>query len=108
MEQTHTLVVGASLSGLAGAASLQRQNIAYTIIEKEAQAAMPWRKHYERLHLHTPKGLSQLPYKKYGSAIPRYPSREQVVAYAEAYQNEFGIHPLFYTEATSITKEGAY
>src|SRR5215218_9498593 len=108
MVQTHTLVVGASLSGLAVAASLQKRGIAYSLIEKEAQAAMPWRRHYERLHLHTPKELSQLPYKKFRSDIPHYPSRQQVVAYVDAYQNEFGIHPLFYTDATSITKEGAY
>ena len=49
-----------------------------------------------------------MPYKKYDSSIPRYPSRQQVVDYLEAYQKEFNITPLFNTEAISIKKEGDY
>jgi indole-3-pyruvate monooxygenase len=81
MKQTYALIVGASISGLASAASLQKEDIEYIIIEKEVQVATPWRKHYDRLHLHTNKNLSNLPYKKFGRAIPRYPSRQQVVDY---------------------------
>ena len=55
MQQTNTLIVGASISGLASAASLQKQGIQYIIIEKQGQAAAPWRNHYHRLHLHTNK-----------------------------------------------------
>lgn len=106
MIQTHTLIVGASISGLALASSLQKKGIEYIIIEKEAQVATPWRNHYERLHLHTSKGLSNLPYKKFGSSIPKYPSRQQVVDYLEDYQKEFNINPLLNTEAGSIKKEG--
>ena len=58
MKQTCTLIVGASFSGLASAACLQNEDIEYIIIEKEAQVATPWRKHYDRLHLHTNKSLS--------------------------------------------------
>jgi hypothetical protein len=105
MQPTTTLIVGASVSGLACAASLQRKGIDYIIIEKEPQTAMPWRRHYERLHLHTNKTLSNLPYKKFSAAIPRYPSRRQVVDYLEQYQKEFGIHPVFNTEAVSVRKE---
>ena len=108
MKQTCTLIVGASFSGLASAACLQNEGVEYTIIEKEAQIATPWRKHYDRLHLHTNKSLSTLPYKKFGSTIPRYPSRQQVVDYLEDYQNEFNITPLFNIEAKKINKDGAY
>ena len=108
MNQTHTLIVGASISGLACASSLQRYGIDYTIIEKQSQVATPWRNHYDRLHLHTNKSLSNLPYKKFGNAIPRYPSRRQVVDYLEDYQKEFNINPLFNTEAKLIKKEGDY
>ena len=83
MKQTETLVVGASISGLASASSLQKQGIEYIIIEKEAQVATTWRNHYERLHLHTNKRVSNLPYKKFDSTVPRYPSRRQVVEYLQ-------------------------
>jgi len=105
MKQTETLIVGASISGLASASSLQKQYIEYTVIEKKSQVAAPWRNHYDRLHLHTNKRVSNLPYKKFGTAIQRYPTRQQVVDYLEDYQQEFNIHPVFNTEAKSIRKE---
>ena len=108
MEQTNTLIIGGSIAGLASAACLQKKGIKYIIIEKEPQVATPWRNHYQRLHLHTPKSLSNLPYKKFGKDVPRYPSRIQVVKYLEEYQNEFHISPDFNTEATSVKKDGNY
>src|ERR1700676_358141 len=108
MEQTSALVVGASISGLALVASLQKKGIEHIIIEKERQVATPWRNHYDRLHLHTNKSLSTLPYKKFGSKIPRYPSRQQVIEYLEDYQNEFNINPVFNTEAKHVKKEADY
>ncbi|MBD0295588.1 MAG: NAD(P)/FAD-dependent oxidoreductase [Flavisolibacter sp.] len=108
MKQTGTLIVGASVSGLALAASLQKQGIEYIIIEKQSQIASPWRHHYDRLHLHTNKRVSNLPYKKFDSKIPRYPTRQQVVEYLEDYQRTFNIHPAFKTEAKAIRKESDY
>jgi hypothetical protein len=70
--------------------------------------ATPWRNHYDRLHLHTNKSLSNLPYKKFGNTIPLYPSRQQVVDYLDNYQKEFNINPVFNTEAKLIRKEGDY
>ena len=106
--QTNTLIVGAGISGLATAACLQRQSIEYVIIEKHDQVASAWQNHYERLHLHTNKRLSQLPYKKFGKNIPRYPSRQQVIDYLNDYQKTLNIQPVFNTTATSIKKEGGY
>lgn len=108
MKQTHTLIVGASVSGLSSASCLQKQGIEYIVIEKQAQIAMPWHNHYDRLHLHTPKSMSNLPYKKFRATIPLYPARQQVVDYLSDYQKEFNINPIFNTEAKSIKKEGDY
>ncbi|HTE12504.1 MAG TPA: NAD(P)/FAD-dependent oxidoreductase, partial [Chitinophagaceae bacterium] len=108
MKQTETLVVGASISGLASAASLQKQDIGYIVIEKQSKVAAPWRNHYDRLHLHTNKRVSNLPFKKFDNTIPRYPTRLQVVNYLEDYQKEFNINPIFNTEAKSIRREADY
>ena len=106
VKHTNTLIIGASISGLASAACLQKSHLEYIVIEKEAQAATPWRNHYDRLHLHTSKRFSHLPYKKFGKGIPRYPDRQQVVDYLDDYQKEFDIHPVFNTEALAVRKEG--
>ena len=103
-KQTKTLIIGASVAGLASAAALQKQGIDFVIIEKNAQIATPWRNHYHRLHLHSSKRFSNLPYKKFAGSIPRYPSRQQVVDYLEEYQKEFAIEPYYNTEALSIRR----
>lgn len=83
-----------------------KKGIECTVIEKNSQIAAPWRNHYERLHLHTSKSLSNLPYKKFGREIPRYPSRQQVVDYLDDYQKTFHINPFFNTEAKATKKMG--
>ncbi len=108
MKQTQTLIVGASVSGLASACCLQKMGMEYNVIEKQAQVATPWRNHYDRLHLHTNKSLSNLPYKKFGNAISRYPNRQQVIDYLEDYRKEFNINPIFNTEAKSVKREADY
>jgi len=105
IRETHTLIIGASFSGLASASNLQKRGIEYVVIEKEQRVASAWRNHYERLHLHTHKSLSNLPFKKFDKEIPRYPSRKQVIEYLESYQKEFNITPIFNTEATSVKRK---
>ncbi|HTQ29511.1 MAG TPA: NAD(P)/FAD-dependent oxidoreductase [Puia sp.] len=108
MTETQTIIVGASFSGLACAACLQKRGIPYLVLEKQDSVGAPWRRHYQRLHLHTNKRVSHLPYRKFGPGLPRYPARDQVVAYLEEYQKAFDIHPLFHTEAISIHRENGY
>lgn len=103
--QTEVLIIGASVAGLSTAAALQKRGIPYTIIEKADRVGAPWHQHYHRLHLHTPKGFSNLPYKKFPGSTPRYPSRQQVIDYLEDYRHSFNINPRFNTEALSITRE---
>ncbi len=105
MKETNILIIGASVSGLSSAACLQKQGLDYILIEKTSAVATPWRNHYRRLHLHTNKRISNLPYKKFGKAIPRYPSRQEVVDYLDNYQKQFRIDPVFNTEAKKIKKE---
>jgi indole-3-pyruvate monooxygenase len=108
IQETNTLIVGASVAGLASACCLKKEGVDYIIIEKQSAAVTPWRNHYDRLHLHTNKTLSHLPYKKFPSHIARYPKRTEVVEYMESYQKEFDIKPIFNAEARSIHNEGGY
>lgn len=55
------------------------------VLEKADQVGASWRRHYDRLHLHTTRRLSALP----GLAVPRrfgrWVSRDDVVRYLEKY-----------------------
>jgi cation diffusion facilitator CzcD-associated flavoprotein CzcO len=57
-----TVIVGASAAGIAAAACLRRARVPFVLLEQSKEIASAWRKHYERLHLHTNKGLSSLPH----------------------------------------------
>ncbi len=105
LKETDTIIIGASIAGLATAACLQKKNIPFIILEKEEKVAAPWHRHYDRLHLHTPRSLSNLPYKKFEKNISTYPSRLEVVDYLLKYQNAFSINPIFNSEVISIKRQ---
>lgn len=101
-----TIIVGASAAGLATAACLKRRGLPFELLEANAQVGTAWRNHYDRLHLHTTKALSELPFVGFPRQAPRYPSREQVVAYLESYARAFGLEPRFGERVTAIRREG--
>lgn len=92
---TETLVIGASAAGMATAAELRKRGREFEIVEAEDVVAASWRRQYDRLHLHTPKGSSALPGLAMRKSWPRYPAREQVVEYLELYQEHFDLQPHF-------------
>ena len=90
-----TIVIGAGPAGLAVAACLKRVGIACLILEQADKVGVAWHRHYERLHLHTAKAYSALPFVPFPSDFPRYPSRLQVISYLEAYARQFQLEPRF-------------
>ncbi|MFL5273509.1 MAG: NAD(P)-binding domain-containing protein [Anaeromyxobacteraceae bacterium] len=99
-EQTDVVVIGAGPAGLAVGACLRRAGVGFVILEREATVGSSWRRHYDRLHLHTDRGHSSLPYLPLPRDAPRYPSRDQVVAYLEAYARAFELSPRCHEEVT--------
>lgn len=99
---TNTVIIGASAAGLASAACLKRADIAFELLEKREHTGNLWRTAYDRLHLHTNRAISSLPYTPMPASYPRYPAREQVVQYLEMYQQEHDLHPRFGQAVTSV------
>ncbi len=93
--ETSTLIVGAGAAGLAVAACLKERGIPFLLLEQNDRVATAWRRHYDRLHLHTSRSLSGLPGLPMPHDYPRFPSRDQVVAYLEQYAAHFGLEPMF-------------
>ena len=106
MTEIDTVVIGASASGLATAACLKKAGVPHLLLEREQHVGHAWRNHYERLHLHTPRGISGLPGLPLPRDYPQYASREQVVAYLEAYVAHHGLAPRFGSEVTRVAREG--
>lgn len=79
------VVVGAGPGGLAAAGALRMRGVDPLVLDGAGHVGTRWRGHYDRLHLHTPRGWSHLP----GYPIPkrygRWVARDDVVRYLEEY-----------------------
>lgn len=93
--QTPNLIIGAGPAGLAVAGRLRKMNVPFEIIEQTDQIASSWHNHYDRLHLHTVKQLSALPYLPFPENYPVYVSRLKLVEYYKQYARQFQIEPHF-------------
>jgi len=93
MQPDDILVIGAGPAGLATSACLRHAGLLHVVLEREAQIASAWHRHYDRLHLHTTKTHSALPYVPWPQAAPRYPSREQVLQYLQEYAARHQVAP---------------
>ncbi|WP_121062958.1 flavin-containing monooxygenase [Chachezhania antarctica] len=102
-----TIVIGAGPAGLAVAACLKQDGADVAVLERETCVGSSWHRHYDRLHLHSPKWLSYLPGRPMPKDWPRYPSRGQVVEYLEDYAQANGLALLFGVEVTGVAEDGA-
>jgi cation diffusion facilitator CzcD-associated flavoprotein CzcO len=94
-QRTEVVVIGAGPAGLAVGACLRREGIPFTILERADRVGAVWHRHYQRLHLHTDKAHSRLPFTAWPRGCPTYPSRNQVIDYLESYARRHELEPRF-------------
>jgi cation diffusion facilitator CzcD-associated flavoprotein CzcO len=99
-DTTDVIIVGAGPSGLATGACLRARGARFVMLEQADAVGATWRRHYERLHLHTVARFSALPRMPWPERTGLYPSRAQVVAYLDAYAKRFALEPRFGTTVT--------
>ena len=85
-ESRRVYVVGGGPGGLAAGAELRRRGLQPVILERGEQVGTSWRAGYDRLHLHTVRGLSGLPGFGIPRAAGRWASRDAVIDYLERYR----------------------
>ncbi|MBI3805627.1 MAG: NAD(P)/FAD-dependent oxidoreductase [Nitrospirae bacterium] len=88
-----TIIIGAGPAGLAVGACLKGAGLPFLILEQSDQVGAAWHRHYNRLHLHTDKAHSALPFVPFPKEVPRYPSRLEVIRYLERYAQQFQLRP---------------
>ena len=106
MISASVVVVGAGPAGLATGARLRRAGIDFEILEAEDRVAPAWHRHYERLHLHTVKETSHLPFKPFEDEDPRYIPRARLVEYFREYAEEMDLEPRLGEEVVEISGDG--
>lgn len=91
IDYVEVAVVGGGPGGLAAAAMIKKAGLRPVIFERAEAVGSSWRGHYDRLHLHTVRWLSDLP----GLPFPRsegwFVPREGVIRHLERYAAHFGL-----------------
>lgn len=104
VQRARAVIVGGGPAGIATAACLRRRGLDPLVLEKGDTVAPAWRRHYERLHLHTTRGASGLPGRPMPADYPKYPSRDQVFDYLRRYALEEGVEIRFGVEVTRVRR----
>ncbi|MGW2637455.1 flavin-containing monooxygenase [Streptomyces sp. NPDC001348] len=97
-------VIGAGPGGLAAAYSLRARGIRAVVLEKSDRVGASWRRHYDRLHLHTTRRLSALPGLPMPRRFGRWVSRDNVVRYLEKYAEHHGLEIVTGVEVSRIER----
>ena len=105
MERCDVVVIGAGPAGLATAGALRHYGIGATVLERDAIGAS-WRRHYDRLHLHTVRWLSHLPGYKMPRRYGDWVSRDDVVEYLEDYVDAHNIDVRQGVEVEGLERDG--
>lgn len=98
------VIVGAGSAGLATAAALRRRRIPAVLLERGAGVGDSWRLRHEELRLNTTRRLSDLPGLRMPRATGRWPSRDDYVAYLEAYAEHHRLEVRFGVRALAIER----
>ncbi|MGW1211062.1 flavin-containing monooxygenase [Streptomyces sp. NPDC002499] len=105
---THTnrpvYVIGGGPGGLAVAYALRARGMRAVVLEKSDHVGASWRRHYDRLHLHTTRRLSSLPGLTMPRRFGRWVSRDDVVRYLEKYAEHHELEIVTGVEVSRVER----
>ncbi|RKN41882.1 flavin-containing monooxygenase [Streptomyces hoynatensis] len=99
-------VIGAGPAGLSAAAALAGHGIRAVVLEKSGEVGAAWRRHYDRLRLHTTRRWSSLPGLPIPRAAGRWVAREDFVRYLEGYARHHRLDLATGVEVARIDRAG--
>ncbi|WP_328895659.1 flavin-containing monooxygenase [Streptomyces sp. NBC_00236] len=103
-EDRPVYVIGGGPGGLAAAAALREQGVRAVVLEKSADVGASWRRHYDRLHLHTTRRWSALPGLPMPRRFGRWVSRDDVVRYLEKYAEHHELEVVTGVEVSRVDR----
>ncbi|MEI7030587.1 NAD(P)/FAD-dependent oxidoreductase [Streptomyces pratensis] len=97
-------VIGGGPGGLAAAAALRARGVRVVVLEKSDRVGASWRRHYDRLRLHTTRRWSALPGLKMPRRFGRWVKRDDVVRYLEKYTEHHELEVVTGVRVTRIDR----
>ncbi|MFJ8882922.1 flavin-containing monooxygenase [Streptomyces sp. NPDC102402] len=99
-------VIGGGPGGLAAAAALRERGVRAVVLERSDRVGASWRRHYDRLHLHTIRRWSALPGLSMPRRFGRWVSRDDMVRYLEKYADHHELEVVTGVEVSRIDRTG--
>ena len=103
---TRVIVVGGGQSGLAAGRVLRELGMPALILEASDRAVGSWPRYYDSLRLFSPAEYSSLPGFPFPAAPGRYPDRDEVAGYLEAYAAGLDVEIQTNTRVETIKQDG--
>ncbi|WP_371101585.1 flavin-containing monooxygenase [Streptomyces sp. PU_AKi4] len=97
-------VVGGGPGGLAVAYALRTRGVRAVVLERSDRVGDSWRRHYDRLHLHTTRRLSALPGLPMPRRFGRWVARDDVVRYLEKYAEHHRLEIVTGVEVSRVER----
>jgi putative flavoprotein involved in K+ transport len=105
VEKHEVVVIGAGPAGLATAGALRHYGVPHVVLERSDAVGASWRGHYDRLHLHTVRWLSNLP----GYRLPRrygpWVGRDDLIEYFEDYVEKHNLDVRTGVEVEKLARD---
>jgi putative flavoprotein involved in K+ transport len=105
-EDRPVYVIGGGPGGLAVAYALRSRGVRAVVLEKSDKVGASWRRHYDRLRLHTTRRLSALPGLPMPRSFGRWVSRDDVVRYLEKYAEHHELEIVTGVEVSRVERSG--
>ncbi|MFI9822878.1 flavin-containing monooxygenase [Streptomyces sp. NPDC052013] len=97
-------VIGGGPGGLAVAYALRARGLRAVVLERSDRVGASWRRHYDRLRLHTTRRLSALPGLPMPRRFGRWPARDDVVRYLEKYAEHHRLEIVTGVEVSRVER----
>jgi putative flavoprotein involved in K+ transport len=105
-ERFDTVVIGAGQAGLAAGYHLKQAGRSFLIVDGNERVGGSWRTRYDSLKLFTPSWAVKLPGLRFPKASARYPTRDQMADYLEAYAARFDLPVRTGVDVQRIARDG--
>src|SRR5690606_5820709 len=97
-------VIGGGPGGLSAAHALRARGIRAVVLERAGHVGDSWRRHYDRLRLHTTRRQSALPGLPMPRRFGRWVARDDVVRYLEKYAEHHRLEIVTGVEVSHIER----
>ncbi|WP_055575026.1 flavin-containing monooxygenase [Streptomyces prasinopilosus] len=103
-EDRPVYVVGGGPGGLSVAYALRARGVRAVVLERSDGVGASWRRHYDRLRLHTTRRLSALPGLPMPRRFGRWPARDDMVRYLEKYAEHHRLEIVTGVEVSRVER----